>query len=347
MFRKNVKIVLAGILAAMMTVTGCGASEASGSSAASTEYGAQSEDVTAAQEIAEDTGLEDAVSEGADSEEIDSDEIDSEGADSEEADSGDDSALRQAENNEKIVYTGDMEIQTLSYDDAADGIRARIKEAGGFIESESEYDSSYDWYDQDIPYDNEADSMDSGKRRTLYITARIPSDQFESFMNSLEGEGRIVSRSVNAENVSQVYSDKQATKEALEKEEQRLLEMMDKAESVEDMISVETRLSEVEQQLNRYKTDLSSMDRDIEYSTVNISLDEVKRYSGTDGGVSFAQRIRYAAADGVNGFISFCRNTVVFTVRYFPFLIIALIVIFLLVRRRRKRRARRKEDSTI
>ena len=241
-----------------------------------------------------------------------------------------DSALR-AQDGQKIVYTGRLEMQTLEYDKSASSIRAKIREAGGFSESESERDNNYDWYR----------SGNSGNTRYLSITARIPSEKFEVFMDSLGGDGKVMSRSVNAENISQVYANKESYKKALEKEQERLLVMMDKAETIDEMILVEQRLSEVERQLNAYKTDLSAMDKDVQYSTIYIELQEVKRYTEEVVKTPFSEEVKYAFEDAVNSFRNFCKAIVLFVVRYFPYLIILAVIIFALLRVSARDKARR------
>ena len=241
------------------------------------------------------------------------------------------SALR-AQDGQKIVYTGSLSIQTLEYDKSAASIRRKIREAGGFSESENEYDKDYNWY-------RNTESRDS--TRSLSITARIPSNKFESFLDSLSGDGKIMNRSVNAQNISQVYANKETYKKALEKEQERLLAMMDKAETIEDMITVESRLSDVERQLNAYKTDLAQMDKDVEYSTVYIELQEVKRYTPTVQKTTFGERLRFAFEDAVTNFKDFCEGIILFFVRNFPFLILLAILIALFIRWLRKRRAQK------
>ena len=232
------------------------------------------------------------------------------------------SALR-AQDGQKIVYTGSLSIQTLEYDKSAASIRRKIREAGGFSEAESENDNDYNWYRR---------STGPSSTRNLNITARIPSEKFESFMDSLQGDGKVMNRSMNAENISQVYANKETYKKALEKEQERLLAMMDKAVTIEDMIAVESRLSEVERQLNTYKTDLSAMDKDVQYSTIYISLEEVKRYSDETPTVTFPEKVKYAFEDAINSFTEFCEGIVLFIIRSFPFLILLAIVIALVIR---------------
>jgi Na+-transporting methylmalonyl-CoA/oxaloacetate decarboxylase gamma subunit/phosphopantetheinyl transferase (holo-ACP synthase) len=241
------------------------------------------------------------------------------------------SALR-AQDGQKIVYTGSLSIQTLEYDKSAASIRRKIREAGGFSEAESENDNDYNWYRR---------STGPSSTRNLNITARIPSEKFESFMDSLQGDGKVMNRSMNAENISQVYANKETYKKALEKEQERLLAMMDKAVTIEDMIAVESRLSEVERQLNTYKTDLSAMDKDVQYSTIYISLEEVKRYSDETPTVTFPEKVKYAFEDAINSFTEFCEGIVLFIIRSFPFLILLAIVIALVIRLIRKRQEKR------
>ena len=241
------------------------------------------------------------------------------------------SALR-AQDGQKIVYTANLSIQSLEYDQSAASIRRKIREAGGFSEAESEYDNDYNWYRY---------NSSSGNTRSLSITARIPSDKFEAFLNSLDGDGKIMSKSVNAQNISQVYANKETYKKALEKEQERLLAMMDKAETIEDMIAVESRLSEVERQLNSYKTDLSQMDKDVEFSTVYIDLQEVKRYTETVEKTTFREKLGFAFEDAISSFRDFCEGVVLFVVRNFPFLIIFAIIAALIIRWLAKRRAQK------
>jgi Na+-transporting methylmalonyl-CoA/oxaloacetate decarboxylase gamma subunit/phosphopantetheinyl transferase (holo-ACP synthase) len=241
------------------------------------------------------------------------------------------SALR-AQDGQKIVYTGSLSIQTLEYDKSAASIRRKIREAGGFSEAENENDNDYNWYRR---------STGPSSTRNLNITARIPSEKFESFMDSLQGDGKVMNRSMNAENISQVYANKETYKKALEKEQERLLAMMDKAVTIEDMIAVESRLSEVERQLNTYKTDLSAMDKDVQYSTIYISLEEVKRYSDETPTVTFPEKVKYAFEDAINSFTEFCEGIVLFIIRSFPFLILLAIVIALVIRLIRKRQEKR------
>lgn len=310
------------VLAAVLLLSGCGKSASSSSGSAS--YNAKEEMSYAAAEAADyDYAYE------TEAEEM---EASASAAFKSESGAEDNGSALRAQDGQKIVYTGELSIQSLEYDKSAAGIRAKIKQYGGFSESESESDNNYYWY---------SSSSSSGNTRNLSITARIPSENFEAFMNSLEGEGKVMSRSMNAQNISQVYASKENYKQALEKEQSRLLEMMDKAETIEEMIAVESRLSDVERQLNSYKTDLSAMDKDVQYSTIYINLKEVKRYTETVDTTTFGEKIKFAFEDAIDNFTGFCQDVILFVVGNFPFLILFAILLVILFRWLGKRKAQR------
>ncbi len=238
--------------------------------------------------------------------------------------------------NRKIIYTGNISLQTLEYDQASNSIHAKITQYGGFIESEDTYNDDPYWY-----YKERTGSAANRTRRNLNITARIPADQFDAFMKDLEKDGQVVNSSINARNVSVTYATREASKKALEIEQSRLLEMMEKAESVEDMIRVEERLTEVERELNSEKTELSALDRDVNFSTIYISLQEVFEYSEKVVEVTYGERLQKAFGRAVDGFVNFWQELILFIVETFPFLIMLAIVIVLLRRLLRRRREKK------
>ena len=317
---KKFKLAAAAVLAASLCLTACGGSSGTNSASYKEEAGAAGD--YAYESYAGDAYAAEEAAQAADGEEYTAD--GGSGGSTE-------SALR-AQDGQKIVYTGNLSIQTLEYAKSAASIRKKIKDAGGFSEAESERDNDYYWYSH---------SSGSGNTRYLSITARIPSEKFEDFINSLSGDGKVMSRSVNAENISQVYANKETYKKSLEKEQERLLEMMDKAQTIEEMITVESRLSEVERQLNVYRTDLAQMDKDVEFSTVYIELQEVKRYTEEVSSTTFGEELKYAFEDAINSFKNFCEGIILFVVRNFPYLIILAVIIVLIVRAIGRSRAKR------
>lgn len=235
---------------------------------------------------------------------------------------------------DKLVYTCNINIETLNYDDSVKNIKEKIKDAGGFIASENEYDNEYGWY-----YTDHVDSHD----RNITITARIPSDKYESFLASLEGDGKITSRSSSVDNISRQYYDTEAVIKSLKIQETRLMEMMDAAETIEDMITVEGRLTEVQTQLNQYNTSLALMQTDVDYSTVYISLSEVYEYTPNMNTNTFFDRLKNTLEEAVSDFGDILENLLFFVILLIPRLIIYVPVIILIVFVAKKIRKKYKE----
>lgn len=239
----------------------------------------------------------------------------------------------------KLVYRADIDLQTLEYDKTITSIHKDIEKYKGFTENETESNTNYYWYD-----------TDSGTSDDRYasFTIRVPRDSYQDFVNSLDEYGKVIRKSMNTENVTKQYSDTEKQKEALEKEENRLLEMMDKAESVEDMISVESRLTEVETQLSQIKTDLSGMDTDIAYSTINLNVEEVKKYTESKEEQTFGERIKEAFGNSWKGFVEFLKAFVIGIIYCIPAIVVICVIIFIvrmIVKKKKDKKKRQKREE--
>lgn len=233
---------------------------------------------------------------------------------------------------DKLIYSADMSLQTLEYDVTLKKIHQGAASLGGFIESESESDYDYSWYQEDASSDSST--------RSAYLSLRIPSAEFQGFLDSLCDYGKVMNKSLSTENISKKYSDTQKRKEALQIEADRLTEMMEKAETIEDMISVESRLTEVETQLNQINTDISDMDTDIAYSTVNVSIEEVKKYSTSVKEQKYIERISEAFQNSWKGFANFFKNLLIVLIYLIPVLVTAAAaaIVVLVIRKKKKRK---------
>ncbi|MBR2066762.1 MAG: DUF4349 domain-containing protein [Solobacterium sp.] len=224
---------------------------------------------------------------------------------------------------EKLVYRGYLRIQTLTYKEAVEEIQRLIKEYKGLVEHQNEYNNNYGrWYEED-----------SEGQMSLEMTLRIPTEKFQEFINALDGAGKVISKETSIENITKKYNDNQTRITALEEQEKRLLEMLKEATTIEDMIAVEARLTEVQTDLNLLKSQRSSMDTDIAYSTIHLTLEEVKKYTHTNK--SFFTRLQESFEDGWQGFVDFIEESIFFVARNLT-LILILIVLFWLFHKKVK-----------
>ena len=246
-----------------------------------------------------------------------------------------------AENySEKLVYTCNVTMETTEFDKTLAAIKAAIKELGGFIQSESASDSAGNWYYSD--YKKTYGTL------VEEITVRIPSENYEQFLNGLNDSGKITNKDQSVENITKTYYDTATTIKSLETQEERLLKMMKEAETIEDMLAIEDRLSEVQNELSIYKSRLSQMDTDVDYSTVCLYIKEVLEYTPDDGPVytsTFADRLKNTLSNTWEDFKEFLENALFFLIQSFPVLLILglvnWLVFSLIVKSIRKKRAKK------
>jgi hypothetical protein len=78
--------------------------------------------------------------------------------------------------------------------------------------------------------------------------------------------------------------DLESHKKALQEEEKRLLSFMEDAESIEDLITIEDRLTNVRYQLESMESQLRTYDNQVNYSSVHMNIEEVETITiGLDG----------------------------------------------------------------
>lgn len=228
---------------------------------------------------------------------------------------------------EKLVYHCNLEIETLDYAATMTSVKAAIAKYSGVIQSESESDSGHDWY-------YESYRKTSGTLHN-YLRVRIPSKDYTNFLEELDGVGKVISKTTSVDNISQKYYDTTAQIEALQIQEKNLLAMLEKCETIEDMITVEQRLSEVQYQLNDLQTTRRYMDMDVAYSYVNIGISEVMEYRQDSEPVrrnTFADRLKNTLLSTGRGFVSFLEGVLFLVIRLSPYILIIAVIGFVFLR---------------
>ena len=233
----------------------------------------------------------------------------------------------------KIVRTATLNAQTQEFDVAMGELEASVKALGGYLES------------TDIRGRN-ATSGDGNRYATL--TIRIPAEQLDAFLTTTGERLNVIASSTSATDVSNEYYDIEARLSVLETERKVLEEMLAKSNTVDNMIRVESRLYDVIYEIESYKTRLKVYDSKVSYSTVTMTLVEVADLTVVQEGSGFGARFKKAVADSWHGFVSFCKDAVIWLVYALPALILGgifLVVIPLIVLLAVRRRIRRKRKD--
>lgn len=230
--------------------------------------------------------------------------------------------------NAKVIRTARMTLQTLDFDRSVSDLAALTEQYGGYYETANVDSGGY--------YNQHA-------RRSAYYVVRIPKEHFVSFRDAIGSVGHIYSFSEDAQNVGEEYYDTEARLETLETKRERLLALLDKAELMEDIISLESALADVQYEIDRHATTLRKYDSLIDYSTFTIDLDEVIKIEDDPGPQeSFGTRLVASLKAGLEDFADGVQNFAFWAARNLITLVILAVVLVVIIRIviviRRKRR---------
>ena len=134
------------------------------------------------------------------------------------------------------------------------------------------------------------------------------------------------------------YVDKTAYKDSLRTEYERVMELLEQAKDLEQILALESKLSDLRYEINSYESQLRTYDNQIDYSTVNINIREVEYEKETSDTVG--SRIKGGFRNSLYGVRDFFVNSFVFLVSNLPVLVLlaaaaALAVLFLKKGRKR------------
>ena len=233
---------------------------------------------------------------------------------------------------EKIIYSIYADIETVNFDDTIEKVDALLARNGAFIEN------SY------VGGRNYAQTYHGVQtHRTANYVIRIPVQRLEVVEASLEELGNVMSRSRNGENITSQFYDVQSRLNSYRIQEERLLDMLSKADNVPDMIAIEQRLAEVRYDIESLTTTLNNWQNRVDYSTLTLNIYEVAEFTEI---IPVQQRTYWQqVGDGLKsttiGVGRFFTNLFKWIIVNLPVLIIlAVIVIVIIVVARRGRRHR-------
>lgn len=240
-------------------------------------------------------------------------------AETSEAENGEDQLL-----DAKMIYTATMDVETTAFDVAAAGLRQMVEDMGGYFEQASVY--------------NYGDGYRSGN----YVI-RVPSDQFQNLLTQVGELCHVVRKEESSDNISTQYYDTESRLVTQQTKLERLQILLSQAETMEDIITIESAISDTELEIEQLTGTLRQYDSLVDFSTVTISLQEVYKLSNVEEpATTFASRLGQALASGWNGFLDILEALVMILAYAWVLVLVVLVIAgVLLWRLLRKKKAQK------
>jgi hypothetical protein len=204
-----------------------------------------------------------------------------------------------------------------------DSVAVLSRELGGYVVSSNKYKSKDD-------------------RLSGMITIRVPAERFDDAFAQLRGLAIDVPyENTSSVDVTEEYTDLEAQLHNLEATEAQYLSLLEKAETVEDILKVQQQLSNVRGQIERIKGRMQYLDRTSDMSLIEISLQEKK--SIEKNGWKASDTL-LSAVRGLITFLKALANILIWVAIFCP---IWIPIVILVIRwRRKKAKVKREKQQT-
>ena len=234
----------------------------------------------------------------------------------------------------KIIKTAYMDMETYDFDETLQKMEGLLTGMGGYVESSSVSGQSL--------------QNDGYVRRRAHFEFRVPQDSFLEFLNSVGDLGNVIDSSKGGQDISYQYMDTEARLESLEVQEERLLSILEKADKIEDVITLEQELSRIRYEIESLQGQLRHWDNLVSFSRVSVDVTEVREYTDvTEQPDTLGQRIGDTLRRSFKSLVNFLETVLVVLTAILPYLlllgVIALIVILIVRAATKKQRALHKE----
>lgn len=168
---------------------------------------------------------------------------------------------------QKLIKTVRMDVETEDLEALLPQLNEKIGSLGGYIEEQELYNGS---------------SQSSYRYRSASLTVRIPAENLNGFVEDVKGYSNVVTYNESTENVTLTYVSTESRMKALEVEQERLLELLSKAETMADLLEIEARLTDVRYELESVTSQLRVLSNQVDYATVHLYISQVKVYTETE-----------------------------------------------------------------
>ena len=219
----------------------------------------------------------------------------------------------------KIIKHSNMDLETKDFDTAFAQITDAVSRSGGYIESQNI--SGQSMRNKDRYYE-----------RSANINARIPAEKLDEITGTIGGICNVTSHWEGIDDITDSYFDVEARLNTMRLQEERLLDILSKAESLEDIITLEAKLSDVRYEIESLTARIRRMDSQVAYSYLNLNLREVVEYQNVASAPkTFGERISDAFVRSGNRLRNFFEGAVIFAIEDLPLMLIRIVIFAVIV----------------
>lgn len=168
----------------------------------------------------------------------------------------------------KIITTGSISLEVTDLDEKVNAITDLAEKSGGYVESSN--------VDNVVSYERDNNDNKEEKLKTGNLTLRLPAAKFKATVEEIKNMGEVISYNTNSVDISEQYYDTTTRINNLKVQENRLRELLSKAQTVDEILKIENELNRVRNDIELMTTDIRRWDKQVSLSTLYVYLKEIK-----------------------------------------------------------------------
>ena len=240
-------------------------------------------------------------------------------------------AVEEVQGEQVVLRTAERTLESSSFDQSLSYIQNLVTEYQGYFEQSTVDGQSFE---------------EGGQGRAAELSIRVSSESLDDFLTSLDAVCTVTYKSESAQDISDRYYDVETRLESYRVQMERLNQLLGSA-SLEDMLLLEDKRTEVQQEIDSLEGQLKSWYSQAQLSTVYVTLREVKvRDQVRSTGDSLGERVKTAFYDSVNWLNGFLQDAAVVLAIAAPVLVVLipiLVVVWAIVAGVRHRKGRKRK----
>lgn len=208
----------------------------------------------------------------------------------------------------KIIVKARYDIETTDLEKTAESYTKLINELGGYIE------------------------YSSIRKKGADFIFRVPVEKLDTFVDFAKESGKVTYSSQQGKDVTIEYYDTQSELNALKVQEERLLDLLEVAESLDDILKLEEQLGTIRTRIEKLTTRLNELDNLVSFATIEVSLEEVDSIE-----TGFGSLLKKTFKSSISFALNLMKYSVVVLVWLLPYIIPVAIIIAIVVLVRKKK----------
>ncbi|AOY76708.1 DUF4349 domain-containing protein [Clostridium formicaceticum] len=191
-----------------------------------------------------------------------------------------------AESFRKIIQRGRVALEVENFEEVHQKVLTLVESTKGYVQHNEVY-----YYSLNREYPEES-------LKNASMELKVPNHEFFSVFEALKTLGNVVEENTSAQDITESYMDIENQVKNLKIQEERLRDILQKAEKVEDLLRIENELNRIRTEINHFTGTLKNYDHLVAMSTISLNITQVK-----DGNMTLQSINEGLWSRGKNSFI--------------------------------------------